>query len=261
MFPKIAFIGSGKVAWHLSQALENAGLPVVEVYSRQPANAQKLVNQLYDASIRTQPDFSDSAARLFFIAVSDDSMAIVASELILPPDSTVVHTSGTHALDDLQYALASDVQAGVFYPLQTFSSGRAVDFSIIPLCIEAYEPPTESLLIDIAQRISQTVYVVSSEERRILHIAAVFACNFTNHLLAISKRILDNENLEFALLKPLIEETIQKALQSNDPAEVQTGPAQRHDTQIIRKHLAYLQDTSETQTIYRTLTNSIMSSE
>jgi predicted short-subunit dehydrogenase-like oxidoreductase (DUF2520 family) len=255
---KIAFIGSGKVAWHLSQGLENAGYPVIEVYSRHPAHAQQLVGQLYDAVIRTTPDFSDSQARLFFLAVNDNAMARVASELILPPGSIVVHTAGTHSLDDLRYALASeDAQAGVFYPLQTFSLGSEVDLSTTPFCIEAYNESTESLLVEIAQRISRTVYLVSSEERRILHVAAVFACNFSNHLLALAKRITDGEKLEFALLKPLIAETVRKALESDDPAQVQTGPAQRNDTEIIRKHLAYLQDQPDLQAVYRLLTDSI----
>ena len=259
MSVKIAFIGSGKVAWHLSQALENAGYPVVEVYSRQPAHARRLVGQLYDATVRTTPDFSDSRALLFFLAVSDNVMAQVASELVLPPNSILVHTSGTHSLDDLRYALPSeDTRAGVFYPLQTFSMGTEVDFDTTPFCIEANDGSTEALLVDIAQRISRTVYLVSSEERRILHVAAVFACNFTNHLLVLAKRITDGEKLEFTLLKPLIAETMRKALEADDPARVQTGPAQRHDTEIIRKHLAYLQEQPDLQAVYRLLTDSIM---
>jgi predicted short-subunit dehydrogenase-like oxidoreductase (DUF2520 family) len=259
MSPKIAFIGSGRVAWHLSRALEKAGFPVIEVYSRQPAQARQLATQLYDAAVRTSPDFSNSRARLFFLAVNDNAMAQVASELLLPPDSVIVHTSGTHSLDALKYALRSEaVQAGVFYPLQTFSKDTVPDLSATPFCIEADEQVTEALLVEVAQCISQTVYLVSSEERRVLHVAAVFACNFTNHLLTLAKRITDAERLEFSLLKPLIQETMRKALAADDPALVQTGPAQRHDTEIIRKHLAYLQDQPDLQAVYSLLTESIM---
>jgi predicted short-subunit dehydrogenase-like oxidoreductase (DUF2520 family) len=173
-----------------------------------------------------------------YFAIADDALHEVVSHLVLPENCTVVHTSGTKSLDELRQLIDiySDVpvKTGVFYPTTNLQSGCLYQFCTdIPLCIEASEPKIEQMLIQLAQDISNVVYLMSSEERRILHVSAVFACNFTNHLLTISKRILDAEHLEFDLLKPLIRETIRKALEAPDPAVVQTGPARRGDQQII----------------------------
>ena len=139
----------------------------------------------------------------------------------------------------------------------TFSAGKRLDLKAVPFCIEAVDDETEQVLVDIAQEMSDTVYLLSSEERKVLHVAAVFACNFTNHLLALSKSITDNENLEFDLLKPIISETFKKALKAENPAEVQTGPAIRNDKTIINRHLDYLKDDARLLEIYEVLTESI----
>jgi predicted short-subunit dehydrogenase-like oxidoreductase (DUF2520 family) len=173
----------------------------------------------------------------------------------------LVHTSGTQSLAKLEELtqIYSDVPAhtGVFYPLQTFSKEVPIRFDEIPLCIEASDTVTEKRLTDLASDISHVVYLVSSQERQVLHVGAVFACNFTNHLLSIAKRLLDREHLEFALLKPLIAETIRKALEAPDPAAVQTGPARRGDRQTIEKHLDYLEQYPAWQGLYEVLTESI----
>lgn len=257
----ISFIGAGNVGWHLAQALEQAGHHIVEVYSRDIANTRKLVNKLYDTQVATHLDFSESATELIILTIPDDALSAVVSELVLPENCIVVHTSGIQSLQKLTQLIEtySDVPAhtGVFYPLQTFSKNVPIDFTEVPLCIEAADNYTEKKLIDLANDISRVIYLVSSEERQILHIGAVFACNFTNHLLAISKRILDKERLEFNLLKPLICETIRKALEATDPAQVQTGPARRGDSQTIEKHLGYLSQYPAWEGLYETLTESI----
>ena len=185
----------------------------------------------------------------------------MVSHLVLPESCIVIHTSGTKYLDELRQLIEiySDVPAetGVFYPLQTFSREVPISFTDIPLCIEASEPKIEQVLIQLAQDISNVVYLMNSAERRILHVSAVFACNFTNHLLTISKRILDAEHLEFDLLKPLIRETIRKAMEAPDPAMVQTGPARRGDQQIIETHLDYLERYPAWQGMYEVLSESI----
>ncbi len=258
----ISFVGAGNVAWHLSQALEQAGHHIAEVYSRDLRNARLLAKQLYDTQPVADLNFAESEAELIILAVSDDALAAVVSQLVLPENCTVVHTSGTKSLEDLRQlvALYSDIsaQVGVFYPLQTFSKTVEIDFSEIPLCIEATDRPTANLLTDLAHQISNVVYLMSSEERRVLHVAAVFACNFSNHLLAISKRILDAEQLEFDLLKPLINETIRKALNAPDPAAVQTGPARRNDRQTMHQHLDYLHQFPSWQGLYELLSDDIV---
>lgn len=260
---RISFVGAGNVAWHLAQALEHAGHHIVEVYSRDNRNARRLVNKLYDTQVMADLDFATSSAELIVLTIPDDALLEVVSQLVLPENCIVVHTSGTKTLTELQKSIAiySDVpaQTGVFYPLQTFSKEVPIHFVDVPLCIESSEPKTEQILIQLAHDISNVVYLVSSEERRLLHIAAVFACNFTNHLLSISSKLLQAENLEFVLLRPLIEETIRKALESPQPSVVQTGPARRGDEQTIEKHLEYLERYPPWQDLYAMLTNSIQS--
>ncbi len=251
----ITFIGAGNVAWHLAQALEDVGHRIAEVYSRNVSHAQELCRHLYDTQATHTLDFSESPSDVFVIAVKDDAVAEVTDSLILPPSATVYHTSGTLPLAMLRRF----PNRGVFYPLQTFSKSRHIDIERVPFCLEASNPTTEQELVALAQSISKTVYLVSSDERKVLHIGAVFACNFTNHLLSMAKQVVENEELEFDLLKPLIEETIAKALATHDPATVQTGPAIRGDSQTIQKHLLYLKDQPLTQKIYKLLTESIQS--
>jgi predicted short-subunit dehydrogenase-like oxidoreductase (DUF2520 family) len=182
----------------------------------------------------------------------------------LPENSIVVHTSGTKSLAEFEKWLGiySDikVQSGILYPLQTFSKKITLDFEQqVPICVEASQQSTEEILTKIAQDLSEITYIVNSKERRILHLAAVMACNFTNHLLAISKEILEDEELDFSMLKPLINETLRKAITSQDPSDVQTGPARRGDTETIEKHLAILKNKNENyQKIYKSITQSIL---
>ena len=258
----ISLVGAGNVAWHLAQALEQTGHHILEVYSRDLRNAKLLTKQLYDTTPVADLDFAESKAELLILAVSDDALPVVISQIVLPENCTVVHTSGTRSLEELRQLieLYSDVsaQVGVFYPLQTFSKSVAIDFSEIPICVEATNRATATMLTDLAQQLSNTVYLVSSQERRVLHLAAVFACNFTNHLLAVSQRILADSALDFELLKPLINETMRKALDTPDPAAVQTGPARRNDRQTMRQHLDYLQIYPEWQGLYESLSASII---
>lgn len=251
---KVSFIGAGNVAWHLAQALEYAGHVVQEVYSRNLMHAQQLAAKLYHAVPTNSLDFSKSKANVFIIAISDDGLAGVNEQIILPEGSIIVHTSGTMPVE----TLVGRPNSGVFYPLQTFSKIKKVDVQCVPFCIEATNETTEDVLIALAQSISNTVYLISSAERKILHIAAVFACNFTNHLLALAKEIVDREELEFDLLKPLIQETFHKALAANDPVSVQTGPAARNDQKVIQSQQDYLTPFPDEQKIYKMLTESII---
>ncbi len=251
----LAFIGAGNVAWHLAQALEDAGHTVLEIYSRHIRHAKELTRHLYDAQPVDSLDFSQSRSEIFLIAVPDDAVFRVLEDTIFPPGVTICHTSGTLPLTTLKRF----PNRGVFYPLQTFSKSRPMDMSKVPFCLEASNEATENQLVAVAQSISQTVYLVNSDERKVLHIGAVFACNFTNHLMAVARQMVEKEGLEFTLLKPLIEETLTKALSVDDPATVQTGPAVRHDDQTIREHLQHLKREPLRQKIYKLITDSIQS--
>jgi len=259
---KISFIGAGNVSWHLSQALENAGHGVEEVFSRNAENAEELTKQLYNAKVQRDLNFSKSIAKVFFLCVTDDSMLEVAKQLVLPEGSMLVHTSGSKSLADLDELLRinSDIsiKTGVFYPLQTFTKNFRIDFTQIPICIESEVESVEKALIDLGQDISDITYMVDSEERRVLHLAAVFACNFTNHLWGIAQEIMRDSDLEFDLLKPLINETFRKAMASDDIFKAQTGPAYRGDHKIINQQLLFLKQQPEYQQIYRVLSEGIL---
>ena len=259
---EISFIGAGNLAWHLAPALENAGHHINEVYSRQLQHARQLVSNLYDAHTHSELNFADSPSRLFILAIPDDRLESVCAQLVLPENAVVVHTSGAQSLQSLAQWLAiySDVpvQTGVFYPLQTFTKGQSfMAFDEIPICIEAPDSLTEDTLVQLGQDISEIVYLITSDERRALHLAAVFACNFTNHLLTLAHDITVQHGLDFDLLRPLIAETFRKGLAAPDPATVQTGPARRGDLTTIEAHLADLSHEPRVAEIYQVLTESI----
>ncbi len=251
----VAIIGAGNLAWHLAPALDNCGYAVKEVYSRDPKKANALVKRLYQAGPAGDLDFSDSSARLFIICIPDDAIEEVVKEIVLPDDHAIlIHTSGSVPIQALDYAATP--HTGVFYPLQTFSKNRKADFSKIPVLIEASNPSTEEILIRIAKSISKNVRRVSSNNRKAIHIAAVFACNFTNYMFTLSKAILDDEGLDFDLLKPLITETINKSLDIG-PENAQTGPAIRQDFQTLDAHFDYLEDPAVRE-IYRIISQNIL---
>ncbi len=258
---KISFIGSGNVAWHLSQAFEDKGHHICEIYSRQLINAKALVSKLFDAQSFTKLDFGKSEAELFVLAVRDDAFSEVLDQLILPENSILVHTSGTKSLDLLlnwvEQTEDESINVGIFYPLMTFTKNKKLNFSEVPICLEAPDKPTENILIKLGQEISDIVYLVDSNERKILHLAAVFSNNFVNHLLAITQDILVDNELEMKLLKPIIKETISKALLAEDIYDVQTGPARRGDQKTIKSHIELLKTNPQNEKIYRVLSESI----
>jgi predicted short-subunit dehydrogenase-like oxidoreductase (DUF2520 family) len=216
---------------------------------------------LYNAKAQNDFDFAKSEAQLFFLCVTDDAMAEVVKQLILPEGSILIHTSGSKSLHELNELLLVyqdiELKTGVFYPLQTFSKAFHVNFSEIPICIEAEDEAVEKVLITLGQDISDITYAVSSEERRVLHVAAVFACNFTNHLWGVAQEIVEQNDLEFELLKPLIYETFKKAMASKNIFEAQTGPAARGDQKIINQHLLFLKQQPDYQHVYRALSEGI----
>ncbi|MDO6389285.1 DUF2520 domain-containing protein [Pontibacter sp. BT731] len=251
---KITLIGSGNVAWHLGLALQQAGHDLVAVYSPTAAHREALAKVLHPAKAVDSLDLRAIDAELFVIAVPDATIASVAAAIQVPEGAIVVHTSGSQPLAALQGI--ADARAGVFYPLQTFSKSKAVDFSTIPILLEAEDEQTLKALQEVANTISKEVHQVDSLKRKQLHLAAVFACNFTNHLLGISRQLLQQAALPDTLLQPLIQETIAKAMLSH-PFQVQTGPAVRHDQNVIEEHLRLLQDQPLYQQVYQLLTQSI----
>ncbi len=253
----ISFIGAGNVAWHLAPVLENAGHYVKEVYSKSGKSAIKLIGNLYDATLKEDLDFTDSPSQIFILAIPDDAIKSVVKNIVLPEQSILVHTSGSKSIEELNYAAAS--ANGVFYPMQTFSKARKVSFDNIPFLIESDHDQAGNILISLAKSISKSVQTVSSEQRAQMHLAAVFACNFTNHMMSISEDILKNAKLDFSLLRPLIAETIEKSINLS-PKKAQTGPAKRGDVETLDKHMEMLSGDESVQEIYRMISQHILDS-
>ncbi|NEM96591.1 Rossmann-like and DUF2520 domain-containing protein [Pontibacter burrus] len=250
----ITIVGAGNVAWHLAQALQEAGNTITAVYSRTLANAAELAIRLPGAAATDSLNFSNTPADIILIAVPDGALADVAERMKVQPQTIVAHTSGSQPVSVLQTIAAAGV--GVFYPVQTFSKRVPVNMQQVPILIEGTTNDATSRLQQLAQTISSKVGLVNSEKRKQLHLAAVFACNFTNHLLGISRELLAQAGLPSDLLQPLINETISKAA-AHHPFTVQTGPAVRNDQNVIHEHLQLLRDSPELQEIYRQLTRSI----
>lgn len=252
---RTSFIGSGNVAWHLAPALDNAGYPVREVYSQNPKHAAALIGRLYEAHVNISLDFSASASKIFIIAVSDDALQDVAQKLILPDDAIVVHTSGSQPLSILDDAGSQNM--GVFYPLQTFTKTKKIDFKSVPIFVESETSHVEKALMKMAKAISGKVKRINSEERKALHVAAVFASNFTNHMLTIAREITRQNDLDFEWLKPLIAETLNKSLEIG-PQKAQTGPAVRGDFAVLERHMEFLRENPQWAEIYRVLSQNII---
>ncbi len=249
---RISIIGSGNVATHLAAAFKNAGHAIVQVYSRDIQNASLLAYHVRAEAIDNLNTINPSVD-LFVIAVKDDVIEPIVSQLTLH-QQLIVHTSGA---TDLETLLKYSANVGVFYPLQTFSKTKEVDFNAVPLCVEGASEQITTQLEELAQTISRHCYRINSAERKILHLTAVFACNFPNYLYHLSQQILAQHQLPFDLLRPLILETAQK-VQSHLPADVQTGPAIRNDGQTMNAHLALLHQNPELQHIYRLLSQGII---
>lgn len=228
----VLLIGNGNVATHLFNAFLKADtISVTKISSR---NLNKI-----------------PIAAITIIAVSDDVIPEISAKI---ENKLVVHTSGNVALN----SLINSTKKGVFYPLQTFSKNRKVNFDDVPFCIEAQNESDLRLLSDLAKSIGKKVFHVTTEQRKSLHVAAVFVNNFTNHLYKIGNDICQKNNVPFEVLQPLILETAQKIAHLS-PENAQTGPAKRKDKITIKNHLQLLDKNQ--QEIYKILTKSIQNGE
>ncbi|MDI9311475.1 MAG: DUF2520 domain-containing protein [Limnohabitans sp.] len=244
----VVIIGAGNVAQHLISAFANSNIvDIIQIYSRTSNPNLKGISSDKITSIFSEIKEAD----LYIISVTDYAIKNISSEIPYE-NKLVVHTSGTVPIS----ALNDKNKKGVFYPLQTFTKGKEVNFKEIPLCIEAENEADYKILATVANSISDKVFKIDSEQRKSLHVAAVFVCNFVNHLYQIGSEICLENNIPFEILLPLITETADK-IKSISPADAQTGPAKRNDTQTINAHLNFL--TNETQKdIYKLITKSII---
>lgn len=252
MIENVVLIGAGNLATQLSLALFEKGIQVKQVFSRKIESAKELAEKV-NASYTNDLSQLITVADLYIIAVKDSAIQEVLENLNLKEDQLIVHTAGSIPMNILE---GFSNNYGVFYPLQTFSKSRKVDFSIIPICIESSHPSTFLKLEKLAERLSGSVNQINTDERKILHLAAVFTNNFVNHFYAIGADILHDKKMNFDLLKPLIRETAEK-IQILPPFEAQTGPAKRNDQNIINAQLKMLHNKPEYQKIYSFVTENI----
>lgn len=246
----IILIGAGNLATHFARACRSAGHTIVQIYSRKMENAARLAAETGAEAINELAQINP-AAHLYIFSVKDDALPAVIQQM--PATGGVwVHTAGSMPM---QLFAKRKAAYGVIYPLQTFSKYRKLNFSSIPVFIEGNNPATIRMLEELAHSLSDHVYVLSGDKRRDLHLAAVFACNFVNHMYTLASEITEKEDLPFDVLLPLITETAAKVAEI-PPQAAQTGPAVRYDEAVMEKHLSLLTDPA-TKEIYRLISKSI----
>ena len=243
---QIVLIGSGNVAFHLAKAFTEAQIPISQIFGRNTTELQK-ISEKFSIPFSTE---TLADADVYIISVSDSSIAEVSS-LIKNENALATHTSGSVSRE----ALSGNYRKSVFYPLQTFSKSKNLDYSKIPFFIDAENENDEEILKNLASKISKNVMLANDEKRKYIHLTAVFACNFVNHMYARAKEISDSQGIPFDYFLPLIDETTQK-IHELEPKLAQTGPAIRNDEKVLKIHESLLTD-EEKLKIYKTLNESI----
>ncbi len=248
----ISFVGAGNIAWHLAPALHKKGYIIDTIYNRSVENAEVLAAKVL-AKAASLDTLSQVSADILILAIADKGIDTVVKHL-LPSNMLLVHTAGSVPMQTL--SAAGHQRIGVLYPLQSFSKTKELDLSKVPFFIEAAHQEDFALLQEVAHSWSDKVIAANSEERQQLHIAAVFACNFTNAMYGIAAQLMEEKKMDFSLLMPLIKETYQK-IENLHPLAAQTGPASRGDTLTIEKHLSHLSQNPKQQSVYKLLSQYI----
>lgn len=248
---KIVMLGAGNLATNLAMALKNKGHEIVQVYSQTEVSAEQLARKTVSEAI-TRLNRLVHDADIYVLSVKDDAIETLLQDFPVR-EGFLVHTAGSVSIEVLKGHAA---RYGVLYPLQTFSKERPVDFSNIPLCLEADSHKSLSALETLASDLSGDIRHISSRQRAHIHVAAVFACNFTNYMLAKAEEILSGQQVSFDIVDPLVRETIEKALH-HSPARAQTGPARRGDNQTMDHHLNLLAHSGKLQNLYSFVSNAI----
>src|SRR5258706_2660701 len=248
---KITIIGSGNVATYFAIAFKSKGYNIAQVYSPHILLANELAERL-QANLCSAIEEISPDSDFYLIAINDDALKSF-SEKFRVKDKIVMHTSGFHEINVLENV---SLNYGVFYPLQTLNKNISLPTEPFPICIEASDDETLKKIKELAYSIDGDVHIILSQRRKVLHVAAVFANNFSNHLYSLAEKILKKENISFGLLRPLIKSTAENVMHRS-PSEVQTGPAKRGDEEILKAHLEILKDDPELKTIYELISSGI----
>ncbi|MCX6235584.1 MAG: DUF2520 domain-containing protein [Bacteroidetes bacterium] len=250
---RLVFIGAGRIATHLAITFKKKGFQIVQVWSRSLETAARLANRINAASTSDLTSLNPDAD-IYIFAVPDHALPGLLNYIRLKEDQLLVHTSGSLPA---QILMGHSENYGVFYPLQTFSPDRKIDFKNVPIVVEGNHTGSTNVLMFLAGQIAQQVHVMDSEKRKVIHLAAVFACNFPNYMYTIAQEILHSEGISFDLIRPLILETAGK-VQKKNPDIVQTGPAVRDDKAVIEEHLLMLAGHPDFREIYEIITRNIV---
>lgn len=248
---KISIIGAGNVGTQLALVFTRHGHQVSQIFSRRPVVARRLAMKV-GASAITRIDELHNDADVYFLCIPDQAIQQMKDQWTIH-DRLVVHTSGA---TEMQCLNAYSDRTGVFYPLQTFSVKKNINFTRIPICIESNHKESQDMLFQLGRQISGNVRLIDSPTRLTIHLAAVFACNFSNYMYVLAEEILQKKGFSFSILHPLIEETSSKAIKIS-PFHSQTGPARRNDLDIISKHLSMLESQPGLKDIYELISNNI----
>ncbi len=252
MIRTAVIIGSGNLAEALASAIARSEAELVQIFARNPERGPEVARKA--AAAWTSDPSELARADIYLLAVSDRAVAELAASLPLPEEAVVAHTAGCVPLEALPARFA---RRAVFYPLQTFTAGRAVDFGPIPVFLEASTPELLAEMEEFAGLLTRTVLRAGSAERARIHLAGVFACNFVNAMYAAGERMVGEAGLGFGVLKPIVAETAAKACAAAHPCEVQTGPAVRGDRATQERHAALLADDALLLETYRDISRYI----
>ncbi len=252
---KVVLIGAGNLATQLGKSLRLTGFEIVQLYSRTEESASCLSAKL-GCDYTTDLGNLRTDADVYIASIKDDALLQLIPQMVAGKreDALFLHTAGSVPMDVWKgYAR----HYGVLYPMQTFSKQRDVDFSTIPVFVEASSDADLQRVKTMASALSGSVTVASSEQRRYLHLSAVFACNFANHMFTISERLLSENGIDFRCMYPLIFEMVNKVFDGMSPGEAQTGPAVRYDHSVMDKHVELLRSHPLWQQIYEEMSKSI----
>lgn len=252
---KVSFIGSGNVATHFAKACALNQIEVKEIYSKHFTNAEQLAHKCNATAVQSIKEIS-SDIDFLIVAISDNALLEIKQELY-DFNCPVVHTSGSTSIVELA---SQHHHFGVLYPLQTFTTHKNIEIKDVPFFIESSNEILTELLKNFCEKLGSTSILINSEQRMNLHIAAVFACNFSNHMYAIASDIMKKSGLDFNLLKPLILETAHK-IEQMPPQEAQTGPAVRNDSKTIEKHLSALGNQKHLSELYKAISEDIIKAQ
>lgn len=250
----VFIIGSGNIASHLSKAFYKFGIKISGIHSRNEIEGEKIAKKA-KTTFFPQMDEIPKNASIYLLCVSDDAISTVAEQLpkSIKKSKIVAHTSGSVSIA----SLFNDIKnAGVFYPLQTFTKGKNISYNDIPFCINASNKKSTKALTKLAEKVSNSVHQIDDDQRQSIHLSAVMINNFVNHIIYISEEMLNQKEIDVEILQPLLRETILKQGELG-AYDAQTGPSRRKDAKTLEKHLNLLRYNKEYKSIYMILSKSI----